>query len=53
MKEVQWANPHIWIQVIVETNGQKTECSIEGGSPGGSLIGAKFTDTGTTLGRWE
>ena len=29
MKEVQWANPHIWIQMIVETSGQKIEWSIE------------------------
>ena len=84
MKEVQWANPHIWIQVIVETSGQKIEWSIEGGSPntlsrngwrattfrhgdtvavrvnpmkdgspGGSFIGAKFKETGKTLGRWD
>src|SRR5256885_1042606 len=33
IKEVQWTNPHIWIQVIVDNNGQKTEWSIEGGSP--------------------
>ena len=84
IKEVQWTNPHIWIQVIVDTNGQTTEWSIEGGSPntlsrngwrattfksgdavtvrvnpmkdgspGGSFIGAKFKDTGKTIGRWE
>jgi len=84
IKEVQWTNPHIWIQVIVDTNGQMTEWSIEGGSPnalsrngwrattfksgdavtvrvnpmkdgspGGSFIGAKFKDTGKTIGRWE
>ena len=33
IKEMQWTNPHIWIQVIVDNNGQKTEWSIEGGSP--------------------
>ena len=33
IKEVQWTNPHIWIQVVVDTNGQKTEWSLEGGSP--------------------
>ena len=33
IKEVQWTNPHIWIQVIVDNNGQKTDWSIEGGSP--------------------
>src|ERR1700704_6691622 len=32
IKEVQWTNPHIWIQVIVDSNDQKTEWSIEGGS---------------------
>jgi hypothetical protein len=84
IKEVQWSNPHIWIQVVVDTNGQKTEWSIEGGSPnslsrngwrpttfksgdavtvrvnpmkdgtpGGSFIGAKFKETGKTIGRWE
>jgi hypothetical protein len=84
IKEVQWTNPHIWIQVIVDNNGQKTEWSIEGGSPnslsrngwrattfkpgdavavrvnpmkdgspGGGFIGAKFKDTGKTIGRWE
>ena len=52
IKEVQWTNPHIWIQVIAERNGQKTEWSIEGGSPGGSVIGAKFKDTGKTLRSW-
>jgi hypothetical protein len=84
IKEMQWTNPHIWIQVIVDNNGQKTEWSVEGGSPnslsrngwrattfkfgdavvvrvnpmkdgspGGSFIGAKFKDTGKTIGRWE
>ena len=84
IKEMQWTNPHIWIQVIADNNGQKTEWSIEGGSPnslsrngwrattfkfgdavtmrvtpmkdgspGGSFIGAKFKDTGKTIGRWE
>ena len=84
IKELQWTNLHIWIQVIVDDNGQKTEWSIEGGSPnslsrngwrattfkfgdavavrvnpmkdggpGGSFIGAKFKDTGKTIGRWE
>lgn len=33
VKELQWANPHIWLQVIVEQNGRKTEWSLEGGSP--------------------
>jgi hypothetical protein len=33
VKELQWANPHIWLQVIVEDGGRKTEWSLEGGSP--------------------
>ena len=33
VKELQWTNPHIWIQVIVEENGVKKEWSVEGGSP--------------------
>ena len=33
IKELQWANPHIWIQVVVEEKGKKTEWSLEGGSP--------------------
>jgi hypothetical protein len=84
IKEMQWTNPHIWIQVIVDNGGQKTEWSLEGGSPnslsrngwrattfkfgdavtvranpmkdgsaGGSFIGAKFKETGKTVGRWE
>lgn len=84
VKELQWTNPHIWLQVIVDNNGAKTEWSIEGGSPNslsrrgwrsttfkpgdvvtvrlnpmkdgtpaGGFIGAKFTATGQTIGRWE
>ena len=33
VKELQWANPHIWLQVIVDDKGTKTEWSVEGGSP--------------------
>ena len=33
VKELQWTNPHIWIQVVVEDKGTKTEWSLEGGSP--------------------
>ena len=33
VKELQWTNPHIWLQVIVEDKGAKTEWSLEGGSP--------------------
>ena len=37
IKEVQWTNPHIWVQVLVksEPNGAVVEWSIEGGSPNG------------------
>lgn len=33
VKELQWANPHIWLQIVVDENGKKTEWSVEGGSP--------------------
>lgn len=33
VKELQWSNPHIWLQVVVDDQGRKTEWSIEGGSP--------------------
>jgi len=33
VKELQWTNPHIWLQIIVEEQGKKTEWSVEGGSP--------------------
>lgn len=33
VKELQWTNPHIWLQVVVDENGTKTEWSLEGGSP--------------------
>ena len=33
VKELQWTNPHVWLQVVVEENGSKTEWSLEGGSP--------------------
>jgi hypothetical protein len=33
VKELQWSNPHIWLQVIVDEKGAKKEWSIEGGSP--------------------
>jgi hypothetical protein len=37
IKEVQWTNPHIWVQVLVKNaaTGQMVEWSIEGGSPNG------------------
>jgi hypothetical protein len=34
VKEFQWTNPHIWIQVYVpDSSGNKQEWSVEGGSP--------------------
>jgi uncharacterized protein DUF6152 len=33
VKELQWTDPHIWLQVIVDDSGTKTEWSLEGGSP--------------------
>ena len=33
VKELQWANPHIWLQLVVEEKGAAKEWSIEGGSP--------------------
>jgi hypothetical protein len=33
VKELQWTNPHIWIQVVRDEKGVKTEWSLEGGSP--------------------
>jgi Family of unknown function (DUF6152) len=37
VKQVQWTNPHIWVQVLVKDpgTGKTTEWSIEGGSPNG------------------
>jgi hypothetical protein len=37
VKEVQWTNPHIWVQVLVPDakGGPPQEWSIEGGSPNG------------------
>jgi hypothetical protein len=34
VKELQWTNPHIWIQIHVEKpDGTREEWSIEGGGP--------------------
>jgi Family of unknown function (DUF6152) len=33
VKALQWTNPHIWLQVVVEQQGVPTEWSLEGGSP--------------------
>src|SRR5690349_5017071 len=33
IKEMQWKNPHVWIQVVVDDKGKPTEWSLEAGSP--------------------
>ena len=34
VKEFQWTNPHVWIQVYIENeDGEQEEWSIEGGGP--------------------
>jgi hypothetical protein len=33
IKEMQWKNPHVWIQVSVNQDGKQTEWSLEAGSP--------------------
>lgn len=33
VKEFQWTNPHAWIQVLVNDDGEQREWSIEAGSP--------------------
>ena len=33
VKEFQWTNPHMWLQVIVVEGGQSVEYGIEGGPP--------------------
>jgi hypothetical protein len=33
VKELQWTNPHVWLQVTVAENGAKKEWSVEAGSP--------------------
>jgi len=33
VKEFQWKNPHVWIQLNVQNGGKQEEWSIEGGSP--------------------
>lgn len=36
VKEFQWTNPHIWVQInVTDAAGKVTEYSIEGGSPNG------------------
>jgi hypothetical protein len=33
IKEMQWKNPHVWIQVVVDDRGKPAEWSLEAGSP--------------------
>jgi len=33
VKEFQWTNPHVWVQMNVDKSGAKEEWSFEGGSP--------------------
>ena len=33
VKEMQWKNPHVWIQVVVDDHGKSAEWSLEAGSP--------------------
>jgi hypothetical protein len=33
VKELQWANPHVWLQLTVDDKGTKKEWSVEAGSP--------------------
>ena len=33
VKEFQWKNPHVWIQLDVQNGAKQEEWSIEGGSP--------------------
>ena len=35
VREFQWTNPHIWIQLAVNENGKTIVYSIEGSSPNG------------------
>lgn len=36
VKDMQWTNPHIWVQVLApDDKGEQVEWSIEGGSPNG------------------
>ena len=39
VKEFQWTNPHIWVQLLVAdpATGRDVEWSIEGGSPNGLI----------------
>jgi hypothetical protein len=43
VKDVQWTNPHIWVQLVVkDASGKEAEWSIEGNSPN-MLVRAGWT----------
>jgi hypothetical protein len=33
VKELQWTNPHVWLQLTIDERGTKQEWSVEAGSP--------------------
>jgi hypothetical protein len=33
VKELQWTNPHVWLQITADENGARKEWSVEAGSP--------------------
>jgi hypothetical protein len=33
VKELQWTNPHVWLQLTIDERGMKKEWSVEAGSP--------------------
>jgi len=33
VKELQWSNPHVWLQVVAAENGTSKEWSLEANSP--------------------
>jgi len=46
IKEVQWTNPHVWIQIVVPAgNNSSEEWSIEGNSPNGLIHSGFHRDT--------
>jgi hypothetical protein len=37
VREIQWTNPHTWVQLVVMENGKSVEYSLEGQSPNGLI----------------
>jgi hypothetical protein len=52
VKELQWTNPHVWLQVVIDESGKKTEWSLEGGSTN-TLLRQGWRSDGKTIGRWQ